>query len=88
MAPSEWRDTLVVQIAGREGTPPTIIELERPAGGRVRAREWPDGEWTLPARESEPSCDDVLARLARARKEGRHVSEDEHRIRAWLEGRA
>jgi hypothetical protein len=88
MAPPEWRDTLVVQTAGKEGKPPTIIELERPAGGGVRTREWPDGEWTLPAREGEPSCDDVLARITRARTEGRHVSEDEHRIRAWLEGRA
>ena len=49
MAPAEWGETLVVQIAGKEGSPPTIIELERPQGGRVRSREWPDGEWTLPA---------------------------------------
>jgi hypothetical protein len=88
MPPAEWRDTLVVQIAGQEGRPPSIIELERPDGGRVRAREWPDGEWTLPARETEASCEDLLARFDRARKEGRHVSEDSLRIRAWLEGRA
>ena len=88
MTPSEWRDTLVVQIAGKEGRPPSIIELERPQGGRVRAREWPDGEWTHPARESEPSCEELLTRFDRARKEGRHVSEDGLRIRAWLEGRA
>ena len=85
---SESPRTLVVQIAGREGGPPTIIELERPRHGRVRTREWPDGEWTLPAHESETSCDAVLARLARARREGRHVSEDDLRLRAWLEGRA
>jgi hypothetical protein len=88
MAASEWRDTLVVQIAGKAGGPPSIIELERPHGGRVRAREWPDGEWTRPARESEPSCAELLARFDRARKEGRQVSEDGLRIRAWLEGRA
>ncbi|HJR68092.1 MAG TPA: hypothetical protein VJ802_16800 [Gemmatimonadaceae bacterium] len=86
MTPSEWRDTLVVQIAGPEGKPPSIIEIERPRGGRVRAREWPNGEWTLPARESEPSCDELLDRFDRARKEGRQVSEDRLRIRAWLEG--
>jgi hypothetical protein len=88
MRPSEWRDTLVVQIAGKEGKPPSIIELERPQGGRVRAREWPDGEWTLPARESEPSYQDWLARFERVRKDGRQVSEGNLRIRAWLEGRA
>lgn len=88
MTPPEWRDTLVVQIAGTGGKPPSIIELERPRGGRVRAREWPDGEWALPARESEPSCDELLARFERARKEGRQVSEDTLRLRAWLEGRA
>ena len=88
MTPPEWRDTLVVQIAGKDGKPPSIIELERPQGGRVRAREWPDGEWTRPARESEPSCEDLLARVERVRREGRQVSEDNHRIRAWLEGRA
>ncbi len=88
MTPAEWRDTLVVQIAGKEGQAPSIIELERPVGGRVRAREWPDGEWTLPARESRPSCEELVARFDRARKEGRQVSEDTHRIRAWLEGRA
>jgi hypothetical protein len=88
MTPSEWRDTLVVQIAGKEGQPPSIIEIERPQGGRVRAREWADGEWTLPARESEPSCEELLARFDRARQEGRQVSEDGLRIRAWLEGRA
>jgi hypothetical protein len=88
MTPSEWRDTLVVQIAGKEGKPPSIIELERPRGGRVRAREWPDGEWTLPARESMPACEELLGRFERARNEGRQVSEDTHRIRAWLEGRA
>ena len=88
MTRSEWRDTLVVQIAGREGKPPTIIELERPEGGRVRTREWPDGEWTLPAREADPSCEELLARFERAQKEGRHLSEDRLRIRAWLEGRA
>jgi hypothetical protein len=88
MAPAEWSDTLVVQIAGPEGKPPTIIELDRPDGGRVRTREWRDGEWTVPARESESSCAEMLTRLARARKEGRHVTEDEHRLRAWLEGRA
>ena len=87
MTPSEWRDTLVVQIAGKDGQPPSIIELERPRDGRVRAREWPNGEWTLPARESESACDEVLSRLERARREGRHVSEDDLRIRAWLEGR-
>jgi hypothetical protein len=88
MTPSDWRDTLVVQIAGQEGRPPSIIEIERPHAGRVRAREWPDGEWTLPARESEPSCEELLARFDHARKEGRQVSEDRLRIRAWLEGRA
>ena len=87
MSASDWRDTLVVQIAGDEGKPPTIIELQRPEGGRVRVREWPDGEWTLPAREDEPSCDELAARFDRARKEGRHLSEDAMRIRAWLEGR-
>ena len=88
MTRAEWRDTLVVQIAGHDRKPPTIIELERPENGRVRMREWPDGEWTLPARESEPSCDELLARFERVRKEGRQVSEDGLRIRAWLEGRA
>ena len=88
MTPAEWRDTLVVQIAGKEGKPPSIIEIERPHGGRVRAREWPDGEWTKPARESEPACEDLIARFDRARAEGRYVSEDGLRIRAWLEGRA
>lgn len=84
----EWGDTLVVQIAGRDGKPPTIIELARPEGGHVRTREWPDGEWTVPARESEPSCEELLARFERVRQEGRQVSEDGLRIRAWLEGRA
>ncbi len=88
MSSGEWRDTLVVQIAGRDGAPPTILELERPRAGRVRTREWPDGEWTRPASEGEPSCEELFARLASARREGRHLSEDEHRIRAWLEGRA
>lgn len=88
MTPSEWRDALVVQIAGKEGKPPSIIELKRPQGGRIRAREWSDGEWTLPARVSEPSCEDLLGRFERMRKEGRQVSEDNLRIRGWLEGRA
>jgi hypothetical protein len=81
-------DTLVIQVMGIRGEPPTILEIARPVGGHVRLREWPNGEWALPARESESSCHDVLQRLERARKEGRHVTEDEHRIRAWLEGRA
>ena len=88
MTRTEWRDTLVVQIAGLEGHPPSILELQRPEGGRVRVREWADGAWTLPARESEPSCEELLARFDRARKEGRHLSEDTLLIRGWLEGRA
>lgn len=88
MTRAEWHDTLVVQVAGTDGQPPSIIEIERPQGGRVHAREWPDGEWTEPARESEPSCEELLARFERARAEGRYVSEDGLRIRAWLEGRA
>lgn len=88
MTQAEWRDTLVVQIAGTAGGPPSIIELERPQRGHVRTREWPDGEWTAPAREGEPSCEELLARFERARAEGRHLSEDGLRIRAWLEGRA
>jgi hypothetical protein len=88
MTQREWRDTLVIQIGGLAGKPPTILELERPQGGRVHMREWADGQWTLPARESDPSCDDLLTRLDRARKEGRHLSEDGLRIRSWLEGRA
>ncbi|HJU69589.1 MAG TPA: hypothetical protein VJ650_15215 [Gemmatimonadaceae bacterium] len=88
MTRAEWRDTLVVQIAGKDGQPPSIIELERPQGGRVHTREWADGAWTVPARESEPSCEELLSRFERARAEGRHVSEDSLRIRAWLEGRA
>jgi hypothetical protein len=87
MTHAEWRDTLVVQIAGLEGKPPSIIELERPEGGRVRIREWADGGWTLPARGSEPSCEELVARFERAREEGRHLSEDPLRIRGWLEGR-
>ena len=87
MSRPEWRDTLVVQIEGVDGRPPTIIELERPREGHVRTREWRDGEWTLPAHESEPSCEALVARIERARREGRHVSEDGLRIRAWLEGR-
>ena len=63
MTRAEWRDTLVVQIAGLEGHPPSILELQRPEGGRVRVREWADGAWTLPARESEPSCEELLARF-------------------------
>ena len=85
---SSSQETLVVQVMGARGEPPTILEIARPMGGQVRLREWPDGEWVLPARESESSCDDLLQRLERARQEGRHVTEDEHRIRAWLEGRA
>jgi hypothetical protein len=88
MSRPPWSETLVVQIAGKDGKPPSIIELERPEAGRVRAREWPDGEWTAPARLSEPSCHELLARFERARAEGRFVSEDSLRIRAWLEGRA
>jgi hypothetical protein len=83
-----WSETLVVQIAGPDGAAPSIIELERPEGGRVRAREWPDGQWTAPARESESSCEELLARFEGARAQGRYVSEDTLRIRAWLEGRA
>ena len=88
MTRAGWSDTLVVQIAGVDGKPPSIIELTRPDGGRVHAREWPDGEWTAPARESDPSCEELLAQFERARAEGRHLSEDRLRIRAWLEGRA
>ncbi|MGQ0714242.1 MAG: hypothetical protein ACT4PJ_10965 [Gemmatimonadaceae bacterium] len=88
MPASSWDERLVSQIAGRDGQPPTIMEVARPQRGHVRVREWPDGEWSLPARETEPSCDELLARLERARTEARHVSEDEHRVRAWLEGRA
>lgn len=85
---SSSQETLVLQVMGVRGEPPTILEIARPVGGHVRLREWPNGEWARPARETEPSCDDVLQRLERARKEGRHVTEDKHRIRAWLEGRA
>lgn len=85
---SSSQDTLVVQVMGVRGGPPTILEIARPVEGNVRLREWPNGEWALPARESQSSCDDLMQRLERARKEGRHVTEDEHRIRAWLEGRA
>lgn len=88
MSPASREETLVVQISGLRGGPPTILEMARPLGGRVPLREWPDGQWTMPALESEPSCDEVLDRLTRARGEGRHVSEDAHRIRQWLEGRA
>lgn len=65
----------------------TTVRTARPAHGRARVREWPDGEWSLPARESEPSRETLLARFERA-KEGQQVSEDEHRMRAWLEGRS
>ena len=85
---STSQHTLVVQVMGVRGEPPTILEIARPVGCNVRLREWPNGEWTQPPRESESSCDDLMRRLERARKEGRHVTEDEHRIRAWLEGRA
>jgi hypothetical protein len=85
---STSQQTLVVQVMGVRGEPPTILEIERPVGGTVRLREWPNGEWTLPPRESESSCEELMRRLDRARKEGRHVTEDEHRVRAWLEWRA
>jgi hypothetical protein len=85
---STSQETLVVQVMGVGAEPPTILEIARPLGGNVRLREWPNGEWALPARETESSCDALLRRLERARREGRHVTEDEHRIRAWLEGRA
>jgi hypothetical protein len=84
--PAPREETLVVQISGRSGGPPTIIEMARPMAGKVPIREWPDGEWTRPAITSEPSCDEMLARLERARGDGRHVSQDAHRIRRWLEG--
>jgi hypothetical protein len=85
---SSSQETLVVQVMGAGEEPPTILEIARPVGNTVRLREWPNGQWSRPARESESSCEDLLRRLAHARKQGRHLTEDEHRIRAWLEGRA
>jgi hypothetical protein len=85
---STSQQTLVVQVMGVRGEPPTILEIERPVGGTVRLREWPNGQWTRPPHERESSCEELMQRLERARKEGRHVTEDEHRVRAWLEGRA
>ena len=37
-------ETLVVQVMGIRGEPPTILEIARPVGGNVRLREWPNGE--------------------------------------------
>jgi hypothetical protein len=88
MMDSQWDETLVIQIAGRDGGPPTIIQMARPLGGRVPMREWPNGEWTEPAIEGEPSCEEVAARLTRARQVGHRVSEDPLRIQRWLEGGA
>jgi hypothetical protein len=78
-------ELLAVHVDGGDGEPDCTYELARPADGLVAVRALPSPG--APHRFDE-AVEALLARLARARRDGRRVSVEEYALRHWLLGRS
>ena len=80
------RDELPVFIMGPGAEPERLMLVGRPAGGRVRVREWSGADWSVPAAERELGCDEVADAVERAVRGGRRVTQSPQVVRRWLDG--
>jgi hypothetical protein len=78
-------ELLAVHVTGGDGEPDCTYELSRPTGGRVAVRALPSPG---AARDFDEAPDALLARLERARRDGRRVSVEGYALRHWLLGRS
>ena len=78
-------ETLAVQVAGGRGAPERLLLIERPAGGRVRVREWTSADWSRPAEPHERDAAGLLAELRRADAERGLLGVELYRVARWLE---
>lgn len=82
------RDELPVIIGSGVDAPESLLLVSRPAGGRVRVREWSGASWGAPPRAREVAVDDLLAELEAARRAGRRLNHSDQGLRLWLGGTA
>ena len=78
---------LTVLVGAGAGEPERLYMIGRPAGGRVRVREWSTATWNQPAQEREMAVSELWSALERAHGARRRLSEELPRIRHWLDGR-
>ena len=78
---------LTVLVGAGAGEPERLYVIARPAGGRVRVREWSTATWNQPAQERELAVSELWSALERAHAARRRLSEELPRIRHWLDGR-
>jgi hypothetical protein len=60
----------------------------RPAGGRVRVREWSGSDWSAPPVAREVACTEITSLVDRAVHAGRRVNQSPLVVRRWLDGAA
>ena len=75
---------LPVLITGPGTEPERLILVGRPAGGRVRVREWSGADWSAPPIEREAACAEISDAVDRAVRAGRHVNQLPQVVRDWL----
>lgn len=78
--------TLSVQVEGSGREAMRLYVMSRPAGGRVRLREWRGDDWSAGPIERDVEAVALLAEFERAHRERRRMSEELYRLRLWLEG--
>ena len=78
---------LTVLVGAGAGEPERLYMIGRPAGGRVRVREWSTATWNQPGHEHEVDAAALWSTLERAHGARRRLSEELPRIRRWLDGR-
>jgi hypothetical protein len=81
---SSAADELPVVITGPGAEPERLMLVGRPAGGRVRVREWSGADWSAPPAERDLACTEVADVVDRAVREGRRVNQAPQVVRRWL----
>jgi hypothetical protein len=77
-------DELPLFIMGPGPNPERLILIGRPAGGRVRVREWTGADWSAPSREREIECTELADAVDEAIRSGRQLNQSPQLVRRWL----
>ena len=79
-------DFLTLRIGGTAAIAERLLLMRRPAGGKVRVREWTSNSWNTEGTDTTVDAAELLAEVEQAAAARQPVSEELFRVRHWLVG--
>lgn len=83
--PTPGPEELPILLGPSQLEPERLMLVGRPAGGRVRTREWTGKAWGEAPTQHEYDPAELYAELERASRTGRSVNQELYAVRRWLE---